>query len=169
MKAKIVIATSALLLGTITTANADLYIESPRGITQSEWSNSNTYKNFVCPADYWRGEGVDMNFTSDKTDDFWFVKCEPIVIFTPKPLPINASVGVAPTVSLPQLETNTVTVVPSDITATNNTTTAVTPDTVTATTETTTATIASVTVQSLYTQIMALFTQLLALIAKLNG
>ena len=162
MKAKIAITVSAILLGTITTANADLYIQSPQGLTQAQWNATDTYKNFNCPAGYGRGEGVDMNFTTSRADDFWFVSCEPRVVYEPTPI-------VTPTPVPTQIETSTATTTPSTTTPTNSTTTAVTPDTVTATTETTTATIASVTVQSLYAQIMALFTQLLALIAKLNG
>jgi hypothetical protein len=164
MKAKIAITVSALLLGTITTANADLYIQSPIGLTQAQWNASDAYKNFTCPAGYGRGEGVDLNFTTSRADDFWFVSCEEIIVRPITPTPIATTTPV-PT----QTETSTATTTPSTTTPTNSTTTAVTPDTVTATTETTTATITSVTVQSLYAQIMALFTQLLALIAKLNG
>jgi hypothetical protein len=163
MKAKIVIAVLALLLGTITTANADLYVESPRGVTQAEWNNSDSYKNFNCPSGYARGEGVDMNFTTNRADDFWFVNCSPIVVYEPTPIYTPT-----PTPTATQSETSTATVVSTVTTPTNNTPSNVVTDTSTATTDTATATITNVTIDSLYTQIMALFTQLLALIAKLN-
>ncbi len=160
MKAKIAITVSALLLGTITTANADLYIQSPLGLTQEQWNATDTYKNFNCPAGYGRGEGVDMNFTSTRADDYWFVSCsprevsEPTPIYTTTPSPVSST---TPT----RTETSTATVTPTVAPTSSATTT-------TAVTDTTTATSASVTVDSLYAQIMALFTQLLALIAKIN-
>ncbi len=159
MKAKIAITVSALLLGTITTANADLYIQSPQGLTQSQWNATDTYRNFNCPAGYGRGEGVDMNFTSTRSDDYWYVSCTPIVV-TPTPIYTTTPTPVVSTTPAPT-ETSTVTVTPT-VTPTPSTTT--TP----AVTDTTTATSASITVDSLYAQIMALFTQLLALIAKMN-
>lgn len=162
MKTKIAITVSALLLGTITTANADLYIQSPRGISQSEWNSSDTYKNFTCPAGYGRGEGVDMNFTTDRSDDFWFANCTPAVVLTPLPSYTTAPT-VEPTPVTTPTETSTVTVTPAV------STTFVVTDTATATTDTTTATSASTTFESLYAQIMALLTQILALIAKLQG
>lgn len=158
MKAKIAIAVSALTISTITTAHADLYIQSPRGISQTEWNNSDTYKNFICPSGYGRGEGVDMNFTTTRADDFYFVECSPIVV---APMPIYTTTPVTPTPT-PQTDTATVTTTVSATTPTTSNTTPVV-------TETTTATTASVTIQSLYAQIMALFTQLLALIVKING
>lgn len=167
MKAKIVIAVSALLLGTITTANADLYIESPRGVTQSQWNNSDTYKNFACPAGYGRGEGVDMNFTTNKNDDFWYVNCFPLEVFQPTPIYTTTPAPVE--TSTTSVETSTATVTPSVTTPVNNSTASVISETTTTVTETTTATNTSTTFESLYAQIMALFTQLMALIAKLKG
>jgi cell division septation protein DedD len=163
MKAKIAIAVSALLLGTITTANADLYIQSPVGLTQAQWNASDAYKNFTCPAGYGRGEGIDMNFTTSRADDYWFVSCTPIVV-TPTPIYTTTPTPVVSTTPAPT-ETSTVTVTPSPAPTPSPTTNT---ETTTAVTETTTATSASVTVDSLYAQIMALFTQLLALIAKLG-
>jgi hypothetical protein len=163
MKAKIVIATSALLLGTITTANADLYIESPRGVTQSQWNNSDTYKNFTCPAGYGRGEGVDMNFTSTRSDDFWYVSCSPREVFEPTPI-LTPTPAPTSTPAITPAETSTATVTPTVTTPVNNSTATVISETTTAT-----ATNASTTFDSLFAQIMALFTQLMALIAKLKG
>jgi hypothetical protein len=167
MKAKITIAVTVLLLGTITTANADLYIQSPTGLTQAQWNATDTYKNFTCPSDYARSEGVDMNFTTTRADDYWFASCSPREVFLPSP--IYTTQPTSPTITPPaNTETSTVTVTPNTTSPTNNTATVVT-DTRTATTETTTATtVTSNTIDSLYAQIMALFTQLLALIANLN-
>jgi hypothetical protein len=166
MKAKITIAVTVLLLGTITTANADLYIQSPIGLTQAQWNSSDAYRNFSCPAGHGRGEGVDMNFTTTRADDYWFVSCTPIVVVTPTPIPTPI---VTPTPTPTQTETSTATVVSTVTAPTNNTPSNVVTDTRTATTETTTATtVKSNTIDSLYAQIMALFTQLLALIANLN-
>ena len=167
MKAKISIAVTALLLGTIVPAKADLYMASPVGLTQAQWNATDAYKNFNCPEGYGRGEGVNMNYTSTKEDDFWFVECNVITVYVPRlsdPTPTPS-----PVVIPDQTETSTATAVSSTSTSINNSTSSVMPDSTTATTETTTATITSVTVSTLYTQIMALFTQLLALIAKLQG
>ena len=161
MKAKIAVTVSALLIGTITTAHADLYIESPRGITQSQWNNSETYKNFICPAGYGRGEGVDMNFTSTRADDFYYVSCTPREVFTPTPIYTTTPTPVV-TPTPTQTETSTATVTTSTTSPVSNSTTVITPDT-------TTATSASTTFESLYAQVMALLTQILALIAKLQG
>ena len=169
MKAKIAITVSALLLGTITTANADLYIQSPIGLTQAQWNASDAYKNFTCPAGYGRGEGVDMNFTTSRADDFWFVECNVITVYVPRVLEPTPTPTPSTVVIPTQTETSTATAVSSSTTPISNSTPSVTPDTTTAVTETTTATITSVTVETLYAQIMALLTQVLALIAKLNG
>ncbi len=53
-------------------------IRSPLGISQAEWNASATYQNFQCPANTSRGEGVDMNFTPTRSDDYYFVECSPI-------------------------------------------------------------------------------------------
>jgi hypothetical protein len=175
MKAKIAIAVSALLLGTITTANANYYIESPRGITQAEWNASEVYKNFICPSGYGRGEGLDMNYTTTRTDDFWFVSCELIVVTQPNPsYPTDLSNMPTPTEITPVVPDNTAPVISDTATVVVETATTVTPapaptSTTITTTETTTATSTSTTFESLYAQIMALLTQILALIAKLNG
>ena len=161
MKAKIVIAVSALLIGVIAPANADLYIQSPTGLTQEQWNASDAYKNFNCPNNYGREEGVDLNFTTTRADDYWYVSCAPRVEVTPMRIDVAPIQVTTP----PPVVTETVTATVT----TNNITPAVTIETATTVSETTTATITSVTVQSLYAQIMALLTQLMALIAKLNG
>jgi spore germination protein YaaH len=164
MKAKIALAVSALLIGTITTANADLYIESARGITQEQWNATDSYKNFSCPSGYMRGDGMDMNFTSSRADDFYYVNCSPIIVYTPRPIET-----IEPTPA--QTDTSTATVVSNTTAPQNNNTATVTTETATVVTETTTATATSTstTFESLYAQIMALLTQILALIAKLQG
>jgi hypothetical protein len=164
MKAKIAITVTALLLGTITTANADLYLQSPTGLTQSEWQDSSSYKIFNCPDGYIRSEGIDLNFTTSRADDFYFIECLPARVFPPAPVFTTTPAPVTVITPAPT-ETSTVTVTPS-VTPTPSPITST--ETTTAITETTTATIASNTIDSLYAQIMALFTQLLALIAKTN-
>jgi hypothetical protein len=165
MKAKIVIAVSALLIGAIAPANADLYIQSPTGLTQAQWLESDTYKTFNCSAGYMRSEGIDLNFTTSRADDFYFIECLPIRVFPPTP--IFTAIPTPVTVITPTpVETSTVTITPITTPVLGAVTVT---ETITASTETTTATITSVTVQSLYAQIMALLTQLMALIAKLNG
>jgi hypothetical protein len=169
MKTKITIAIATLLISTTTSAHADLSIQSPRGITQSQWTASSEYQNFQCPVGTVGNIGINMNFTETKSDDFYYINCRPIVVPVPRVEETTTVITqpIVPTIPK-QTETSTVTVTPSTTTPTNNTTIAVTSDTVTATTETTTAIITSVTVESLYAQIMALFNQLLALIAKLQ-
>jgi hypothetical protein len=170
MKAKIAITVSVLLLGTITTANADLYIQSPSGLTQSQWNATDSYKNFSCPAGYMRSEGVDMNFTITNADDFYYAECLPQRQFPPVPIfYTEPNVNVTPLPTSTQTETSTATVTPSVTTPVSNNTATVISETTTAVTETATATSTSTTFESLYAQIMALFTQLLALIAKLKG
>jgi hypothetical protein len=80
MKAKIVTAVIALTVTTIVPVYAD-GIQSPRGISQSAWNASSTYRNFNVLAEQVVVK-VDMNYTTDRSDDYWFVNCEPIVIYT---------------------------------------------------------------------------------------
>jgi hypothetical protein len=86
-----------IALASAQSASAD-GIRSPLGMSQADWNASETYKNFVCPQGTSRGEGVDMNFTTNRSDDFYFVTCKPTVIYvepiktvTPVPLPVPAS------------------------------------------------------------------------------
>jgi hypothetical protein len=50
-------------------------IWSQPGVTQSQWESTDTYKAFSCPAGAGNGMGVDMNFTTSKSDDRWFAYC----------------------------------------------------------------------------------------------
>lgn len=168
MKAKIAIAVSALILGTITTANADLYIQSPSGVTQEQWNQTDAYKNFTCPDGYGRAEGVDLNWTANRADDFYYVSCNAIILppsttalipSTPEPTPQPTAIS----------ETSTATVTLNATAPVSSNTPTVVSNETTTVTDTTTAKTASTTIDSLYAQIMALFTQLLALIAKLQG
>jgi hypothetical protein len=172
MKAKIAIAVSALLIGAISPAKADVYIASPFGLTQAQWNAMDEYKNFTCPDGYSRGEGVDSNYTATRADDFWFISCTPNVINEPKI--IWDTTQIIPVT--PPSETSTVSAGSSVISAgssvtapINNDTATVVSETKTVVTETATATSKSTTFESLYAQVMALLTQILALIAKLNG
>ena len=100
-----------IALASSQSASAD-GIRSPLGISQAEWNASETYRNFVCPQGTSRGEGVDMNYTTNRSDDFYFVTCEPTVIYvepirtitpvpTPTPVPTTAETSTA-TNSAPQ-------------------------------------------------------------------
>ena len=109
-------------------------IRSANGQSQSAWEATAEYQSFQCPEGTSRGGGVDMNFTTDRSDDYYFVECNPIVVYVPTPTPISTqpapSVPVvdtqtattsttttitqtATTVSTPVVDTNTVTVVKS--------------------------------------------------------
>jgi hypothetical protein len=157
MKAKITIVITALIIGGITPANADLRIQSPVGLTQAQWNATDTYKNFTCPNGFGRGEGVDMNYTTTQTDDVWYVTCEPYEIFPPFIMPTVSTTPV-PVIT----ETVTVTVTP------NINATVINTDTATVKTETQTATIKNVTVSETYAEIMALLTRIFQLLAILN-
>lgn len=76
-----------------------LRIQSPKGMSQSAWEATAEYKAFQCPDGYGRGVGVDMNFTTDKSDDFYFVQCEkrdPIIITPPQPVIDTSTTQVSP-------------------------------------------------------------------------
>jgi hypothetical protein len=147
MKAKIAIATSALLIVTSSMA----YAYDPVG----------TKVPFDSAIDCEFGKGIEGNAT---TKEQWYVcvpKRETTWIFR-EPI-INNPTPVIDTATAITNSAPVINATPNDetVTVTSNATPVVT--------ETTTATVTSVTVQSLYAQIMALFTQLLALIAKLQG
>ena len=81
MKKKLVISLIVViiawyLLAVSTSAKADgLRIQSPKGMSQSAWESTPEYQAFKCPEGYGRGMGVDLNFTTDRSDDYWFVEC----------------------------------------------------------------------------------------------
>jgi hypothetical protein len=150
MKARIIMAVSALLFGLIAPANANLNIQSPLGLTESEWWATDTFKNFSCPLGYGREEGVNMNFTVTRADDIWYANCVPVVVYTPQPNLI---------------ETSTVITTPSSV---SNVLPIVVTETSTAITETSTAIITSVTVSDAYAEIMALLIRIFQLLAILN-
>jgi hypothetical protein len=160
MKAKIITAVIGLTITTIVPVYAD-GIQSPRGISQSAWNASDTYKNFQCPDGTGRGEGVDMNYTTDKSDDYYFVTCEPIFIYIPTTPTFSYS---SPTV----LETSTVTTV---VTTPVSNTETITPkvDTSTSTSSTTnTVTTSTLTQSQLITLILELFNKIITLLAQLK-
>jgi len=83
-------------------------ITSQRGITQAQWEATDQYKSFVCPAGTGRGIGVDMNFTTDQSDDTWFATCNTIEVFAPRPImdtPTVTVLVVAPRVDTPTVVT----------------------------------------------------------------
>jgi len=108
MKRTIIAVTLCLVA---TPAHADsTRIESPRGITQSEWSASDTYRNFQCASNENRAEGVDMNFTTNRNDDYWFVECSPRVVapvYIPTPITTTPPVVVTPDTATVVTDTTT--------------------------------------------------------------
>ena len=52
-----------------------LRITSLYGLTQAQWEATSTYKSFVCPTGSGKAVGVDMNFTTTRSDDTWFAYC----------------------------------------------------------------------------------------------
>ena len=98
---KRVIIGMVLALATAQTASA-FDLESARGISQDQWNQSNEYKNFQCPANTARGEGVDMNFTTNRADDFYFVTCTPIQ--APAKIEIVETVTVVTTITTPLVQ-----------------------------------------------------------------
>jgi hypothetical protein len=129
-----------IAMATAQTASA-FDLQSPRGISQNEWSASSEYLNFQCPANTARGEGVDMNSTTNRSDDFYFVTCIPIQAPT-KVQNIETITAITPITPQPvaPVTPNPVPVAPVDTkTVTVETSTAVI-DTSTALSDTSTAT-----------------------------
>ena len=61
-------------------------LDSAPGQSQSDWEATDAYKAFTCPEGTLRGGGVDLNFTTDRSDDKYFVTCdEPTPVSTPTP------------------------------------------------------------------------------------
>ena len=50
-------------------------ISSSAGMTQSQWEATSTYQAFTCPSGAGRGIGVDLNFTTDRSDDVQYAYC----------------------------------------------------------------------------------------------
>jgi hypothetical protein len=50
-------------------------ISSSAGMTQSQWEATSTYQAFTCPSGTGRGIGVDLNFTTDRSDDVQYAYC----------------------------------------------------------------------------------------------
>lgn len=110
----IVVIVAWYLLAVSTSAKADgLRIQSPKGITQAQWIATPEYQSFNCPDGYGRGEGVDMNFTADKSDDYWFAYCIKFEIIKPI-VSIPQSESPKPVVEQPKIDTSTaITTIPS--------------------------------------------------------
>jgi hypothetical protein len=77
---KVIIAVIASLVLPISVANAN-GIQSPLGISHADWHASSDFKNFQCPQGTSRSEGINLNFTTDESDDFLFVECYPTPIW----------------------------------------------------------------------------------------
>ena len=76
-------------------------LDSAPGQSQSDWEATDAYKAFTCPEGTLRGAGVDLAFTSDRSDDKYFVTCD-------EPAPITTPTSDSSTVSTPPV-TETVT------------------------------------------------------------
>lgn len=50
-------------------------VTSDPGMTQAQWEATSTYLLFSCPTGSGRGMGVDLNFTTDRSDDRWYAYC----------------------------------------------------------------------------------------------
>lgn len=138
MKRTIVAAILALAtISPIAQANEVSRIQSAPGQSQSAWNASSEYQAFQCPAGTSRGGGVDMNYTTTRSDDYFYEYCYERPAPTPPITPIptaNPSSAASPT-----LDTATATVqTPSSISTAGNGSTAASPtppatDTATAT------------------------------------
>jgi hypothetical protein len=138
-----------MVLALVTAQTASAFdLESPRGISQDQWNKSNEYQNFQCPANTARGEGVDMNFTTNRADDFYFVTCTPVQI--PTKIEIVETATVVTPITTPPVQPgaqNPVLITPVE-------TKTVVSDTKTAVIETTTANVVeTATVQTNYARI----------------
>ena len=97
----------ALLLGIAPAQAGEISrVTSQRGVTQAQWEATDQYKFFVCPTGTGRGGGVDMNFTTDQSDDTWFATCNTIEVFAPRPM-IDIPTVTIPVVA-PRVDTPTV-------------------------------------------------------------
>ena len=98
----------ALLLGIAPAQAGEISrVTSQRGVTQAQWEATDLYKSFTCPEGTGRGIGVDMNFTTDQSDDTWFATCNTIEVIAPRPI-IDTPTVTVPVVT-PIVETITVT------------------------------------------------------------
>ncbi len=137
---------TALVLAITTTpalANEVSRIQSAPGQSQASWNASAEYQAFQCPAGTYRGEGVDMNFTTIRSDDYYYAYCfEPVApspVTTPSPTPTVAPVETATATTTPTSE-STVVASSGSSTSTSTSSGSSTPiETTTATVGTTTA------------------------------
>lgn len=91
-------------------------ITSAAGMTQSDWEASATYQSWRathCAAGSGMGIGVDLNFTTDRSDDTWYAYC--LKTWQPQPVvaPVieSSTVVVAPTSTVVESSTPVVTTV----------------------------------------------------------
>jgi hypothetical protein len=126
----------ANLLWVVPTAQANevARIQSAPGQSQAAWNATAEYQAFQCPTGTARGEGVDMNFTTNRSDDYYFAYCTEIVQPTPRPIltpePISTSDTATATAVTP---TPTPTTPSSEPAASTSTSTSVVTETSTAT------------------------------------
>jgi hypothetical protein len=119
-------------------ANEVARIQSAPGQSQAAWNATAEYQAFQCPAGTARGEGVDMNFTTTRSDDYHFAYCVEIIQPAPRP---TLTMEPAPTPTSDTATATTVTLSPtptpitpsSEPAASNSTSTSAVTETSTAT------------------------------------
>ncbi len=166
MKAKIVTAIIALSVTSVTPVYAE-GIQSAIGISESTWHESSTYKNFQCPSNTVRVEGMDLNYTTNRNDDYFYITCEPITIRIQPTTTFGLPSSDTTTVVTP-ISSDTQTVTTSSTTEVTPTTTTVNSDTSTVTTNSSSTTTTSLTNSQLITLILELFNKLMALLSQLK-
>lgn len=121
-------------------ANEVARIQSAPGQSQAAWNATSEYQAFQCPAGTSRGGGVDMNYTTTRSDDYFYEYCyetpAPTPSITPTPTPSPTS---TPT-TIPTSDTATATVQTPTPSPTVSGSVAVTPTPAAAETSTATST-----------------------------
>ncbi len=148
-------------------------ITSAPGMPQSEWVSSSLYKSFICPEGFGREEGLDMNYTTTRADDTYFVSCyarevivstvtseTPTATVTPPTNNLSPNPTPSPTVADTSTSTSQTT---SSISETSTITTQPT------TTDTSTSTSSVIGSPSWVSELKKLIELLLALLARMNG
>ena len=147
------------------------------GMSQAEWEASDTFKSFTCPDNASMGMGVDLNFTTNKNDDTWFVYCLKKEILSQfVPVIDSTTVQIEPQESpqntLNNKETQTVTLSIQDSKIVQSEFPTVTIQASTVLNESTTVKIAEttsqITLEELRAEIRTLMERLRALIRKIN-
>ena len=169
------IAITALLVGTLTPANADVYVKVD--------ANGNAVDNAILCDAVTCGDSSEYSRLTLKEGERYVLQgygdagignnnpntAVKVDIPTQTWTVINTQTEQVERIFTPQADLTPVFVMPVETSTSTMDSTTVVSDTATVTVETSTATSESTTFEALYAQIMALLTRILALIAKLNG